>query len=99
MCNCVVEVTAKVASHLESQGVEIVGTPVMDAALMLDSMQLTTSTKIHYVQKVVNKKGERLVKKSVSITHRFCPFCGGDKQKQAAYSASPGKSSKRRTSI
>ena len=27
MCNCVVEVTAKVASHLESQGVEIVGTP------------------------------------------------------------------------
>lgn len=48
MCNCVVEVTAKVASHLESQGVEIVGTPVMDAALMLDSMQLTTSTKIRY---------------------------------------------------
>ena len=38
MCNCVVEVTVKVASHLESQGVEIVGTPVMDAALMLDSM-------------------------------------------------------------
>ena len=29
MCNCVVEVTAKVASHLESQGVEIVGTPDM----------------------------------------------------------------------
>ena len=56
MCNCVVEVTAKVASHLESQGVEIVGTPAMDAALMLDSMQLTTSTKIHYVQKVVNKR-------------------------------------------
>ena len=56
MCNCVVEVTAKVATHLESQGVEIVGTPVMDAALRLDSMQLTTSTKIHYVQKVVNKR-------------------------------------------
>mgnify|MGYP003595133398 FL=1 len=31
MCNCVVEVTAKVASHLESQGVEIVGTPDMDS--------------------------------------------------------------------
>ena len=46
---------------LESQGVEIVGTPVMDAALMLDSMQLTTSTKIHYVQKVVNKRGEKHV--------------------------------------
>ena len=42
MCNCVVEVTAKVASHLESQGVEIVGTPDMDTALMLDPMQLTT---------------------------------------------------------
>ena len=60
MCNCVVEVTAKVASHLESQGVEIVGTPVMDAALMLDSMQLTTSTKIHYVQKVVNKRAKSM---------------------------------------
>ena len=57
---------------------------VMDAALMLDPMQLTTSTKIHYVQKVVGKKGERLVKKSVSITHRFCPFCGEDKQKHVA---------------
>lgn len=34
MCNCVVDVTAKVATHLESQGIEIVGTPVMDAALM-----------------------------------------------------------------
>ena len=99
MCNCVVEVTAKVASHLESQGVEIVGTPVMDAALMLDSMQLTTSTKIHYVQKVVGKKGEKHVKKSVDMTQQFCPFCGEDKQKHAAYSASPGKSSKRRTSI
>ena len=31
MCNCVVEVTAKVASHLESQGAEIVGTPDMDS--------------------------------------------------------------------
>ena len=67
MCNCVVDVTAKVATHLESKGVEIVGTPVMDAALMLDSMQLTTSTRIHYVQKVVNKKGEKHVKKSAEI--------------------------------
>ena len=38
MCNCVVDVTAKVATHLESQDIEIVGTPVMDAALMLDSI-------------------------------------------------------------
>ena len=70
MCNCVVDVTAKVATHLESQGVEIVGTPVMDAALMLDSMQLTTSTRIHYVQKVVNKKGEKHVKKSAENCRR-----------------------------
>ena len=64
MCNCVVEVTAKVASHLESQGVEIVGTPVMDAALMLGSMQLTTSTKIRYVQKLLAKR--RKARKEIS---------------------------------
>ena len=44
MCNCVVEVTAKVASHLESQGVEIVGTPVMDAALIFADDTVT-----HYI--------------------------------------------------
>ena len=84
MCNCVVDVTAKVATHLESQDIEIVGTPVMDAALMLDSMKLTTSTRIHYVQKVVTKKGEKHVKKSVDMTHRFCPFCGERKQSPSA---------------
>ncbi len=84
MCNCISEVATKVESHLKSQGIEIEGTPTMDAALMLDSLQMSTSTKIHYVQKVVSKKSERLVKKSVSITHQFCPFCGEAKAKTAA---------------
>ena len=84
MCNCINEVTNKVASHLKSHGIEIDGIPTMDAALMLDTLQMSTSTKIHYVQKIVDKKGERLFKKSVSLTHQFCPFCGEAKAKSAA---------------